>query len=226
MIVRIHQSTLGSSKFFTAKAKPEWSKGESTVDLQHISENAFTLYANWAYSGKVMHDGKDLNEELKSTKDVLMYEGTSRLKPEDWQTLAEAVALAEELMDHAFKDSILDTMTFMAAKLYSRAPDAFCQTVLCHALPVRTIYDGTPELSGARKLIIDIFQRYSWFLAKCEDDLPLQFVKDLALKLLGGRGKPFSEPLADACWYHQHANGEACYSTTARDWKAEFGDNH
>ncbi|EMF08966.1 uncharacterized protein SEPMUDRAFT_26305, partial [Sphaerulina musiva SO2202] len=89
--IYVHKSVLcASSEFFKAKARRVWSKGEATVDLPHVSQHAFMLYANWAYSGKV-------NE-------------TSVPDQADWEILAEAAALGQQLMDSAFKHSVMDTM--------------------------------------------------------------------------------------------------------------------
>ena len=215
-MVQVHQSVLcSSSEFFRAKAKPEWSNGQATVDLRHISEEAFTIYATWAYGGDIVRNGRDLDEEVipdnKATQPV----------KEDWQALAEAIALGEELMDKAFEHSVLDVMVYAAGTFSNKE---VAREVMCHALPVQVIYDGTPEGSGARNLILDIFKRHKDFLEQCDDDLPPEFLKDLAMKLLKGEDKDKSGLAENPCWYHQHAEGEACYSTTYRDWKAEFGD--
>lgn len=220
--IHVHQSVLcASSEFFKAKAKSAWSSGEGTVNLPHISKHAFTLYANWAYSGKVVHKGRDLNRVASAGARAVKNESTVPDQA-DWEILAEAAALGEELMDSAFKHSVMDTMVFFAATAEEGGEELASQ-LMCHALPIHIVYDATPEGSGFRHLVLDIFRRHKDFLELCEDGhLPYDFLKSMAVALLkpdnGGSGLA-----KNACWYHQHRDGESCYSTAARDWKAEFG---
>lgn len=220
--IYVHKSVLcASSEFFKAKARRVWSKGEATVDLPHVSQHAFMLYANWAYSGKVVHKGRDLNRVAHAGAGAVKNE-TTVPDQADWEILAEAAALGQQLMDSAFKHSVMDTMVFFAATA-EEGGEKVANQLLCHALPIQTVYDATPECSGFRNIMLDVFRRHEDFLEQiCDDILPNDFLKSLALKLLkpdnGGSGLA-----KNPCWYHQHEDGESCYSTAARNWKAEFG---
>lgn len=142
--------------------------------------------------------------------------------PEDWLILAEAYILGEEFLDHAFKDAIADLMVYIA----TRRPVA-SRSALRDSMPmdrvVQIIFDGTPETSPLRVLIIDIFKWHGQeLLRKCGEALPQQFTRSLADALF----KPYeginSKLEKNACTYHSHAQDEKCPSTTERDWKAWF----
>lgn len=125
----------------------------------------------------------------------------------DWLTLAEAVALGEELMDSAFQHSAMDMMV-VAARAENTGQMLSGQVV-------QKIYDGTPDHSGARSLIVDIFKQHPGLLESCGDnELPSGFLRTLALESIR-KSEGLNERLSkNKCWYHKHGDGEACYSTT------------
>ncbi|CAK1358918.1 unnamed protein product [Cercospora beticola] len=194
-IFNVHQGVLcKSSEFFRSKVKPEWSRGKAEVELPHISAAAFAVYVNWLYFDKIMPNGKKL------------WERGNAADSSDWLTSAEAIALGDELMDSAFQHSAMDMM-MVAARAENTGQMLSGQVV-------QIIYDGTPEDSGARSLIVDIFKQHPELLESCGDELPSAFLRTLALESIR-KSEGLEERLSkNKCWYHKHGNGEACYSTT------------
>ncbi|KAI4959481.1 hypothetical protein J4E86_003203 [Alternaria arbusti] len=104
-------------------------------------------------------------------------------QPWSFQPMSELYVLAEMLMDDSTKKVIL-----AAIQKRCESPQ------FGHSLPepsaVRTIYDGTPESSPARRLMVDIFsQRASkeriehW----TTENLPKDFLLDLSVNLIAQR---------------------------------------
>ncbi|KAF2214449.1 hypothetical protein CERZMDRAFT_95715 [Cercospora zeae-maydis SCOH1-5] len=199
-VFQIHQSILcESSEFLKLKAKPEWSRGKAEVNLPHVSADAFAVYVNWLYFSRVMPRGEKL------------WERGSVADSRDWRIFAESVALGEELMDSSFQHSVMD---LMAVVVLSRNPRHNLSHQELHRV-VQKIYDGTPEDSGARGLIVDIFKGHAGVLRSCGDnELPAAFLRTLALALLDKTPSLAERLKSDRCWYHNHGDGEDCHSTT------------
>jgi len=103
--------------------------------------------------------------------------------------MSELYVLAEMLMDDSTKNVIL-----AAIRKRCESPQ------FGHSLPepsaVRTIYDGTPESSPARRLMVDVFsQRASkeriehW----TTEDLPKDFILNLSVNLIAQRPLPHED---------------------------------
>ena len=193
---RIHESKLcSSSEFFNAKKKPEWSYGKGQVELPAVSSAAFALYVNWLYSGKIptaVHL-QDCEENEK-----------------EWTTLASAYALGEEILDTAFKDTVIDALR---AKVNSTLGPTMW---LSGGEIIKIIYGGTPEGSAARTFLVDIysFNASKKDLACAFDDAPKDFYFDVAAtrhrmnqRLLA----PSISAKPGVCVYHSHRKDEGCY---------------
>lgn len=129
----------------------------------------------------------------------------------DWLILAECVTLGEELIDKAFQHSAMDVM-IVAAR--TEKANETVRDVELHAA-VRVVYDGTPEHSGARSLLVDIFKYHSGLLESCGDnELPASFVRTLALESLSMSDGLAERTSKNRCWYHKHSADEECFSTT------------
>ncbi|KAK4497222.1 hypothetical protein PRZ48_011672 [Zasmidium cellare] len=198
-IFHIHRSVLlRSSDFLQTKAKPEWSKGEATVNLPGHPSVAFNIYSKWLYSGSI----------LSRTSFGLF--GSAPKEDSEWACLAHAFALGEELMDTEFKDTIMDALR---AKAQSYNGESIWPVA---ANVVRIIYDGTPAQSPARKFIVDIYHSHADATAlDSTDGFPAEFLLDLSRISLSRRIKTkMTEPGAcstTSCVYHEHGKEGKCY---------------
>ncbi|KAI4927500.1 hypothetical protein J4E85_006011 [Alternaria conjuncta] len=154
------------SKFFRNALRGGWNSAQTLeVTLKEENPRIFAWYLDTLYNG---------------TK--LSFQG----QPWSFQPMSELYVLAEMLMDDSTKKSIL-----AAIRKRCESPQ------FGHSLPepsaVRTIYDGTPESSPARRLMVDIFsQRASkeriehW----TTENLPKDFLLDLSVNLIAQRPLP------------------------------------
>jgi hypothetical protein len=110
--------------------KPYWAKmrpDPKTIDMSHCNTELFSKYINWLY--------------LKT----IPMENVNSSNNKDFQSLAGAYVLGEELMDVNFKNAITDTIL---AHMLIEIPSPEM---------VKTIYDGTSEGSLGRRLMSDIY---------------------------------------------------------------------
>ena len=113
-----------------------------------------------------------------------------------------AYVLGEEILDVAFKDTIIDSM---AEKTHSGADT---KSFWPSALVVSKIYAGTTSSSKARSLLTDFItaSASSDAFATVKDDVPAEFVSDVAIRLLDQFPETL-EFLFDPCYYHEHERG-------------------
>ncbi|KAF2025531.1 hypothetical protein EK21DRAFT_76189 [Setomelanomma holmii] len=136
--IQIHQDVLSrNSEFFKRIVKPEWAElreDPDTIDMgpEHSAEEV-KCYAHWLYSGMI------------STRDFDNVNGTK--SDPIWVDLANAYVFAEKMMDQRYKCAILETI----AGVQRDAPDYPC------AEAFNIVYDGTPEGSPARRLLVDMY---------------------------------------------------------------------
>ncbi|KAH7085458.1 hypothetical protein BKA63DRAFT_18289 [Paraphoma chrysanthemicola] len=136
--IQIHQDVLSrSSEFFKRILKPEWAElrdDRDTIDMgpEHSAEEV-KCYTQWLYSGTI------------PTRDFDHVNGTK--SDPIWIDLANAYIFAEKIIDQRYKRCILGTI----AAVQSNAPDYPC------AEAFNIIYDGTPEGSPARMLLVDMY---------------------------------------------------------------------
>lgn len=198
----VHQQRLCErSPYFTAAAKADWKEGrEHRVPLPYDNPSAVGLYIQWIYSGKIFtRPGKQEGEI------------------EDKPTYSEALLLVEgfifgdKVQDGDFKDAIVDAMI---ASINTTGKDDK------HWYPsgpaVDRAYEGTPEGSPLRKLMVDIHVNHGgreWL----EGVTNVEFVKDLAEDLYIDRESTAfrTNPTAShlkSCRYHHHGAEGPCYS--------------
>lgn len=129
---------------------------------------------------------------------------------EEYIHLAKAYVLGDFLSDSHFKDAVLDAIL---EKSTSTASDG--QKWNPVGPVIRYIYDNTLDCSNARQLLIDLYTlhgRGDWLKDWADpDDLPKDFLLNLAIALLDKRSQPKEATPLDACRYHQHKPNHSCY---------------
>jgi hypothetical protein len=168
-----------------------------SVALKEEDPEVFEVYQHWLYF-----------KTLPVQNDNAGIEGNA-----EYIQLAKAYALGELLQDVNFKDAVLDAILI---KSRSKASDGRNWFPVGPA--IRYIYEGTPETSAARRLLVDLYTYHGhgeWLTEWAnQDDLPKQFLLDLAIAVLAKRPHPL-ESMADkkgACEYHEHLpDPDSCY---------------
>jgi hypothetical protein len=192
--------------------KAYWETSASgSVTLKEEDPEVFEVYQHWLYF-----------EKLPVQNDSPALEGNT-----EYVQLAKAYVLGEMLQDVIFKDAVLDAIL---AKSRSKASDG--QSWFPVGPAIRYIYEGTPESSAARRLLVDLYTYHGhaeWLTQWAnKDDLPKQFLLDLAIATLARRARPPAS-LAGTCDYHEHLPGSnSCYlklSASKRDGAVQFASS-
>lgn len=177
-----------------------------SLTLKEEDPEVFEIYLHWLYC-----------QTLPVQNDNPGFEGNT-----EYVQLAKAYVLGEMLQDVDFKDTVLDAILI---KSRSKASDG--QTWFPVGPAIRYIYDGTPESSAARRLLVDLYTyngRAEWLTQWAnKDELPKEFLLDLAVATLAKRPRPPASlaQKAGACEYHEHIpDPNSCYlnsSASKRD---------
>ncbi|KAI4664949.1 uncharacterized protein J4E79_003248 [Alternaria viburni] len=154
------------SKFFRNALRGGWKSAQNLkVTLKEEDPRIFAWYLDTLYNG---------------TK--LSFQG----QPWSFQPMSELYVLAEMLMDDSTKKNIL-------AAIQKRCESPHFGHSLPEPSAVRTIYDGTPESSPARRLMVDIFSQRA-IKERIEhwttENLPKDFLLDLSVNLIAQRPLP------------------------------------
>lgn len=196
-----------TSDYFKRAMKAYWGTSiTGSLTLKEEDPEVFEIYLHWLYC-----------ESLPVQNDNPGFEGNT-----EYVQLAKAYVLGEMLQDVNFKDAVLDAILI---KSRTRASDG--QTWFPVGPAIRYIYDGTPESSAARRLLVDLYTynaHADWLTQWAnKDELPKEFLFDLAVATLGKRPCPPASlaQKAGACEYHEHApDPNSCYlnsSASKRD---------
>ncbi|KAL6900427.1 hypothetical protein GGI43DRAFT_383903 [Trichoderma evansii] len=185
-----------TSEYFKRAMNAYWGTSTSgSVTLKEEDPEVFEVYLHWLYY-----------ETLPVQNDSPGLEGNI-----EYIQLAKSYALGEMLQDVNFKDAVLDAML---AKSRFKQSDGRSWFPVGPA--IRCIYEGTPESSAARRLLVDMYT-YSghgeWLTEWAnKDDLPKQFLLDLAIALLKKRLHPLVALKVGTCEYHEHLpDPNSCY---------------
>lgn len=169
--------------------KAHWETSTSgSIALKEEDPEVFEVYLYWLYF-----------ETLPVRNDSPGSEGNA-----EYAQLAKAYVLGELLQDVNFKDAVLDAILI---KTNSKASDG--QTWFPFGPAFRYIYEGTPESSAARRLLVDLYTYHGhgdWLKGWADKDLPKEFLHDLAIAALTKRPRPSAslEEEKGACGYHEH----------------------
>lgn len=168
--------------------KTHWETSTSgSIALDEEDPEIFEIYMHWLYF-----------ETLPVRNDSPGPEGNI-----EYVQLSKAYVLGEFLQDINFKDAVLDAMI---VKSSSEASDG--QMWFPGGSVIRYIYEGTPESSAARRLLVDMYTYHGdgdWLKEEANDP-PKQFLLDLAIAVLTKRSRPFKSLGSGkgGCEYHEH----------------------
>ncbi|CAK1363184.1 unnamed protein product [Cercospora beticola] len=195
----VHEPVLrAASRFFEAALDKEWLERQTrVVNLPESNPEAFTVYVNWLYFGRLFVD----DEPSVPPESKQMFE-----------ILVRAYVLGDQLLDVAFKDAAVDAFGQETLKLYEGI------RYLPGAIPRHLLYENSLPTAPLRRLVVrrlTMFQNAS----NIKEDEPSAFLHDV-IQALVHRDTPtvddFVQELAD-CKYHEHeAGAENCYRSKRR----------
>ncbi|EAT80614.2 hypothetical protein HBI56_203440 [Parastagonospora nodorum] len=179
--LKIHHAVLvRSSEYFKRVLKHEWASLRSdpdTLDMgpTHTASDIKT-YCNWLYSGTI--PTRNFDDEDGAKSDYIFID------------LASAYAFGEQIMDQSYKRCALETL----AGVQIGAPDYPCAEAFV------IVYDGTPEGSPARRMLVDMYA-YGAVDSKCWasafEALPKEALVDVLRAMVRVRrentGRPWRE---------------------------------
>jgi hypothetical protein len=111
---------------------------------------------------------------------------------DEWLALCRLYVLAEYLLDRWAKERIIDGMHGYLTEILPTEPKHGSPEKVFSAEVVQEVYDGTPEGSPLRRLIVDLYAihgRDVW-LKNLKEQLPTDFLYDVTLKMLQARPQP------------------------------------
>ena len=133
----------------------------------------------------------------------------------EYQNLAAAFVLGEALIDNTFKDTVMNALLAKARrdddrKIFTAGPRM-----------VKTIYEGTPTCSPARKFMVEIYHGHSRSIdmVTAAPELPHEFLVALSAGLLRVRKLQALNNLqgsGSSCAYHSHGPDQACSTDRKR----------
>ncbi|KAH0528035.1 hypothetical protein TsFJ059_002947 [Trichoderma semiorbis] len=191
-----------TSGYFKTAMKAHWETSTSgSIDLTEEDPEVFEIYLHWLYFGTL---------PVRNNSPGL--EGNN-----EYVQLAQAYVLGEFLQDVNFKDTVLD-----AILIKSRSTASDGQTWFPLGPAIRCIYEGTRASSAARRLLVDLYNHNGhgdWLKGWADkDDMPKQFLLDLAIAALTERSRPSESlaPVEGTCRYHEHQpDVNSCYKNSS-----------
>jgi hypothetical protein len=188
----VHEDILcKSSPFFASACKEEWKQGrEHYIPLKGDEPSIVDLYLQWIYTGRIFSRPSD--------------EGGSEGEGE-LGILVEGYIFGEKVQNVDFKDAVLDAIV-KCFPIPSKKNKVCCPPVLC----VDKAYGGTPEGSQLRKLLVAIYATRG-SRAWLRGTTSMEFLADLAARLLDERKWPTTGLDLTGCEFHQHGDDEPCY---------------
>jgi hypothetical protein len=156
--------------------------GQRTVPLKEIDPEVFALYVQLLYTGHI-------------PSKLAVY--SSR---EEHSLLSKLYVLTCKFQDIAGQNATLGAM-------YAKSQELFVKTVV--ALPrseaVAIIYSGTTGPCAARRLIVDLYISMGGgvLMQQPKDELPLEFMGELALSLMECRSTMCSYMIKPKDKYHE-----------------------
>lgn len=196
----VHEALIRkSSAYFETALDQKWLEGRSrVVEMEEDDEQAFNIYINWLYRGKICLD-------------IPHFSSTDELDTA-WTRMFRAYALGDKLCDINFKDSLTD-----AAAVW------FTRTGLPSAKPLHTLYESTLPGSPMRLLMTCELAKREDQIKSIDESWPHALTIDL-VKLLKFPNEHFLESsfqLACGCAFHEHSLrrslSERCYRAGAKN---------
>lgn len=195
----VHQDLLcKQSPYFAAAAEEKWKEGqEHRIPLQCDNPRTIGLYVQWIYGGKIYSRLREERAEDDPTYNEL-------------SLLVEAFIFGEMVQDGRFKDVVIDSLIASI-----NTPGKEGKRWYPSGPMVDRAYEGTPEGSPLRKLMVDIYAHHG-NRHRLDGSKDIEFLKDLAGELYVDRERyllhdPTKMDLK-SCRYHHHGEGQPCYS--------------
>ena len=185
----VHENLIcASSDFFKKATRGEWKESrERSVRLEIFEEEVFQIYIHWLY---------------RHTLPVRVDE-PGLVGNDEYLQLAKAYVLGDYLLDTNFQDAVIDAII---EKTGSKVRDDQCWYPV--GTVIRYVYDNTLESNMARKLLVDLYAargKGSWLREwATEEDLPKEFLFDVAVAVLDLRPQLVLKHKANPCKYHKH----------------------
>lgn len=193
----VHEELLCKrSVFFASAVKKEWTEGQRRhVPLPDDLPSVVDLYLQWVYGGRIFS---------RQAADEGVGDG------KEFGLLIEGFIFGEKVQDGDFKDAVVDALINSFA-----VPEKKKGLRWCPIAPwVDRAYQGTPEASPLRKLLVTMYAVHgnrTWLPGTTSID----FLADLAGQLLEDRKAPYGPNTIklhlSGCSYHHHGDGESCY---------------
>lgn len=191
-----------SSEFFQKAMSKNWN-GSTTrqVRLKFIEPDTFHIYVNWLYC-------KTLPVRIDSP---------GALGNAEYLELAKAYALGDLVLNERFKNAVINAFT---EKQSSVATDGRYWGPVGPV--IRHIYENSGANSKARTLLVDMYTMCGMgdWIEKwaVPEDLPWEFLRDLAVALLNRREFDGVKEPINPCRYHEHEESEVCSSSCFQHW--------
>lgn len=112
--------------------------------------------------------------------------------PNEWLALCRLYVLAEYLLDRQAKNRVIDGIYAYLTETLPAEPKHDHPSNLFSVEAIQEVYDGTPEDSHLRRLVVDLYAIHGkdLWLKDGKQELPTEFLYDIALKMLQIRPSP------------------------------------
>lgn len=163
MIVHTGYLTI-TSEFFASALKKVWIEGQTrTIELDEEVPELMAYYLDWLYTTHL--PSKGCNSFTTETSKVVTHE-----------LLAKLYVLGERRLDSRLRNAIIAEFIRLRLIFHDVSSCQPLRRVNC----INTVYQGTPEGSPARRLMVDLSLRSGCPKCYTVDDLDKAFLVDLA----------------------------------------------
>ncbi len=172
----VHEPILSSrAEYFQRAMNGHWMESNTRViSLSDVEPEIFSVYLNSVYTGKIPS-----MTMRKAEVEALPWEEFRDVVGSEYDIMFQVYVLAERLNDPLTKNNIIHAV-FDLADLHTSEGDWRVPP----PSSIRFVYDGTPEKSPARRLMVDMWSRIdSASIALYVEVLPKPFLGDLAIRL-------------------------------------------
>lgn len=180
----VHEQVLCErSPFFAAAFDKEWKEGqERTIPLPDDDPEAFALYLQWIYRGKIFSRRPPCESPFRSGKLDL---------------LIDCYIFGEKVQDDGYKDAVLDSLLACTS-----TKDEERERWFPTGQSVQRAYQKTPSGWPLRKLLVDMHNRSGRADWIKEEGKSVQFLADLTREMFATQPGPVGLDSKD----------EQCYS--------------
>lgn len=158
---------------------PDDNDGRTIIDLTDEESDVIHAYIDYLYEEEV---DIELCKALRASGEDLNDVASIDLQHE---FLAKLYVFGEKIHDKAFCDEVLDTIAQRIDE-----PDNHGDYHFPHPIATRIIYEGTPEDSPVRTMLVDLYAEVAdaeWLVAGDRWSHPVQFLNDVLKRLLDAR---------------------------------------